>query len=253
MTWTQPVTLVAAGLQLSEIQTKVLANAGNIPATHPVWVRNDTGRDFINEAGNRVLLMAGASDRRNFNMFPEMRDWRWDQVTVAGTVAYDLPINLLVPDTLQITRVQTAYNGATDTEYIVTERPIDQFMQLNRAATNTGWPNIWTRAATQLLISPAPVSTPTDYRTRMILYGIKQNAALSGATNRWEMNPLWHPAGVDYATYLLLNSLAGRKDDAAAYLAACKEKITETVNLLGNASRKDRGRIKIAMAPEGRL
>jgi hypothetical protein len=123
---------------------------------------------------------------------------------------------------------------------------VDTFSQLNRSGT--GWPQIWCRAATQLLVNPVPA---TAFLTRMILYGTKQNAALSGATDRWEMNPKWHPAGVDWATGLTMAAL-GRDASADLWLARAEKKVTRTVNLSGLARRKDSNRISVSTSPEAR-
>jgi hypothetical protein len=220
------------------MKTRVALNCNNLQSSDPVYTYLG---EFVNEAANRIILIAASSDKRAVNVFPELRDRSWSDITVASTQAYDLPTDLLVLDSVKITQLTTTYNPATQTEYPVVETDVDTFATLSKSAT--GFPTMWCRAGSQIKFWPTPT---TAYLTRVVLRGILKETAMSGSTDTLVMDSMWHPAVIDYATGLCMDALGW--DDAEKWFSRAKEKVTEIINPVGLERRKDRMQIRIAGA-----
>lgn len=234
------------------MQTRVRMHCGNLPTNHPVYTNSTSLADYINEAGRRVVLMAVIDPvtrrrRDNFEAFPELRDRIWYDVTVNTQPYLLMPSDCLVPDTLTCTKVTTAYAQGSDNESIIVEKDIDTFKLLQKSST-TGWPQIWCRQASQVMLWPTPSSTPTNYLTQVILRGIREEQDLVNAGDTFKMDERWNPAVVDEACSLTSRAL-NRWDEADKWHMAAEQKIVEAVSLLGAANRKNRGRVQFAGVP----
>lgn len=239
-----------AAITLTNMQSRVALNCDNLATTDPVYTNSTSLKDYINEAANRVILMATIDPatrrrRRNFEMFPELRDRRWAQVTVNNQGYLLIPENCLVPDSLMMTKKTAAYDQSRDTEYIIPEYDLETFRLLDKTTSNTGYPAGWCRSSTEILITPTPTTT---YLTQVILRGIRAEQDLANASDTFVMHPLWHPAVVDMATSLTMTAL-GWHDQAKIWKDNCASKIGDTVSLLGASNRLNRVHFDIAGAP----
>jgi hypothetical protein len=201
--------------------------------------------DFTNEAANAVLLLAISRDRRNVNLFPELRQRRYYDVTVNAQGYLDRPSSLLILDTVSYTKTTTAYDPSRHTEYPVIEEP-DQarFALLNKSATTVGYPQIFHDAATQILLWPTPT---TAYLTQVVVRGMRKETALTTDGQTFQMNELFHPVIIDYATYLTMQRMG--LDEAEKFLTAAEKRLTQTINLLALSNRRERSRIIVAGTP----
>ena len=239
-----------APMTLAQMQSRVLKNCGNLSTGHPIYVESDSFADYINEALNRVILLAVIDPtqrkrRDNFNMFPELRGRRWTDITVVGQSYLALPDNCLVPDSLTYTKKTSSYSQGVDTEFPINWKDVDHFRLLSNTS-NPGWPQIVCREATQLNIWPTPT---TAYVTRVVLRGVRAEDDLASASSTPMMRSIWHPAVVAEATSLAMYAL-GWDDSAATWHQQCEQKIGETVALLGSESRTRRVQIRYAGAPQ---
>lgn len=234
-----------AAITYATMQTRVKLNLGNMQSTHPLVTYVP---DWVNEALNRVILLAASKDRRAANIFPELQNRTWTDVTVNAQDYLTIPAGVLVLDGLTCTRLTTTYNSATQTEYPIVEQPDPQiFNQLTK--TSTGWPVQWKREGGKVKLWPTPSSSPTNYLTQVIFYGLMREADLTGSATP-VMDALWHPAIIDYASYLGATAL-GWDDDAQKWLTAAEQKVTMTLNLVGLERQKNDSRITIAGMPGG--
>ena len=224
------------------MKLRVARNLTNLQSSHPIYSNDLQG--FINEASNRVVLMAMAKDRRGFNLFPELRNVQFEDITVNNQDYLAIPANMLVLDSISITKNSAAYASASQTEYPVYEEPdVQLFNQMNKA--QTGYPTRWTRKGARVYFWPTPT---TAYVTRVVFRGTRREADLSADGDTLTMDYIWHPAVVDYASYLGAQAL-GWKDDADRWLEACQRKVTETANLVGLERMKNESSIEIAGTP----
>jgi len=230
-----------ATITYSTMKTRVALNCGNLPSTHPVYTYLG---DFVNDAANAVILFTVRADRKNVNLFPELKR-RWSDVTVNNQGYLDKPTNLLILDSVSITRSTTTYDPSRHTEYPVFEE-VDQarFGQFNKATTTVGWPTRWCEAASQILLWPTPT---TAYLTQTVVRGIKREVALTSADGVFTMSDIWHPIVIAYATHLAMLALE-RYDGAEAWLNTTEKRIAKTVDPLGLSKRRNRIKIEIASA-----
>lgn len=228
-------------LTYSVMQTKLALQCNELQVNDP-WY-SYLG-DAINEAGNGLILFSVSMSRQNMNLWPELRNRRWYDLTVNNQGYITKPDTMLVADALTCTRLTTAYDPSRHTEYPMREEP-DQanFGLFSKDTTTVGWPTIWQDAVTQILVWPTPTTT---YLTQVVMRGIRRESVLAGATDTFQMNAYWHPVVVDYATYLMKHRMG--HDDADKWLGGVKERIGSTVDPLGLASRKNRTRVRIAGA-----
>src|SRR5688572_14607457 len=184
------------------METRVLLACNNMQSSDP-WA--DYIRDHINEAANAVILLAISRDRRNVNLFPELRQRRWYDVTVNAQGYLDRPSSLLVLDSVSQTRTTTAYDPSRHTEYpVIEETDQARFALLDKSSTTTGYPQIFHDAATQILLWPTPT---TAYLTQVVVRGMRKETALTLDAETFQMNELFHPVIIDYATYLTMQRM----------------------------------------------
>ena len=223
------------------MKTRVLLNCSNITSTD---TQGAYVGDVVNEAANAVILMALGADRRNMNLFRNLRTRRYYDITVNAQGYLARPSTLLVLDSVTCTRSSTAYNASTQTEYPLFEEPNQQnFGLLSKSAT--GYPTIFHDAAESILLWPTPT---TAYLTYVVVRGIRKEAALSANADTFAMEDIWHPVVIDMATSIMLKNM-GQHDAAKEWLSSVEKRVTQTINLVGLSNRNNRIRIGIAGAP----
>lgn len=229
-------------LTLGNMQAQVAAFCGGLLTTDPIYTVSSSLVGFINDAANRVILMASydpgsGKPRRNFNLFPELQGHIWFDVTVAEQGYLALPDNCLVPDSLHYTKVTTDYDPSRDTEYLISEQPdVEAFALLSKAATSTGWPSQWCRQASVLLLNSTPT---TAYLTQVVVRGIRAEDDLSAVGDVFTMHPRWHSAVVTESCALVSEGLR-RWSEAERWHEATRRKIDEAISLTGAANSKNR-------------
>jgi hypothetical protein len=230
-----------AAITYATLKARVALNCNNLPTSDPHYTYLG---DVVNQAANDIILMAVSKDRRNINLFRNLRDRRYYDITVNNQGYLSRPSTLLVVDSVTCTRDTDSYDPSRSTEYPVTEEP-DQatFALLDKSTSTTGWPTIWTEAAEQILLWPTPV---TAYLTQVVVRGIRKEAALSNDNDTFTMEDIWHPIVLMYATHLMKLELGD--PDADNWLEKAEKRVTQTVDILGLQNRRNRMRVQIAGA-----
>lgn len=236
-----------AAIQFSAMKTRVRKNLNNLPADHVIWVEYGLGGDFVNEGANRLILHSVSMDRRAANCFPELQNRRWSDTTVANQNYLALPDNLLVLESATYTKLTTTYDPSAQTEYPMVEMPNPELFAF-LVKTAKGWPQLWRRAGKRFEYWPTTSSSPTDYRTKVVLRGLRKEDALTSDSQTFEMSDLWHPTIVKCATAIAADQL-GRTEVAKEWWGQVDRDVTATLNLLGLERINDNVRVEIAGMP----
>ncbi len=223
------------------MKTKLILQCNTLQSNDPHYTFVG---DTVNEAANGLIMLSVSIDRQNINLFPELRNHRFTDLTVAEQGYISKPAGMLVMDSLTYTKVITNYNPSRDTEYPTSEEN-DQynFGLLDKTSTNANWPQTWFDAATSILINPTPT---TAFVTTVVMRGIRKEVPLVLDTDTFQMGTYWHPVIVDYGEYLMKSRMG--LDDAEKVLARVKDRIGSTIDPLGLANRKNRKVVRIAGA-----
>jgi hypothetical protein len=230
-------------VNFGDMKTAVALQLDNMPSDHPFYSSIGTA---LNQAANRVILMSFAKDRRAGNCFPELRHTRRDDVTADTEAQFDFPSTLLVMEAATCTQNSAAYDPSTQREYPITEVPPSTFALLDKSAK--GWPVMWTRHGSKFSYWPTCSASPTDYRTRVIIYGTKKENDLTSDSQSYVMNELWHPTVVACATAIMLRNM--REFEAAREMMTDVEKeVTATLNLVGLERIQNKVSLSVAGTP----
>lgn len=231
-----------AALTLTQMQATVAMNCDNLATSDPVYTDSDSLKRYINEAANRVLLMAvqdGKSRRTNFSAFPELQNRVFDAGNTSNsTQSLAVPATCLVPETLTMTKSTAAYSEGSQTEYTIAECPnYDTFAKLPKTAT--GYPQLWIRSGNNFLFWPTPT---TAYLTRVLVRGVRRESDLSAGSDTLLMDYLFHPAVVAEATAITCDAL-GWEEKSVYWHEKAKQKVGEAISLVGAANRKNVSRL----------
>jgi len=251
MAWTEVETQSwpgsAEAVPFSSMKTRVALQCDNMSSADPHF---SLLPNYINEARNEFVLMAIGDDPRRINLFPELRRWRWYQVTVTGQGYLELPEDMLVFDSVAYTKLQTAYDPSATTEYPMTEETDEvQFGQLTKSST--GWPIRYQRVGSLLNFWPTPVASPTDYRTQLVVRGIRAETYLVNPNDVLMMHSRWHPFVIDLATVITM-SKRGWVEESATKRQELVSRISNVAGLVGKERLKESRRVQIAGA-QGRV
>lgn len=190
MAWTEVDSAVTspaeAGYTASQMIAKVALNCSNLPTQHPHY---SSLLSYINEAKDEFMtLMLEPRGKKLLDLMQRLRNWRWYDVTVNAQNYLPLPDTLLDLEAVSYTQSQAAYAPSSVREYpSFPEQDPVLFGLFTK--TQTGWPVKWRRAGARVELWPTPSSTPTDYRTMLVLRGTrKEDDLLADNTNKWKMD-----------------------------------------------------------------
>lgn len=217
-----------SAINFSTMKTRVALRLGNMQSSDPFYTYLG---DWVNDAANRVILRAlSRNARRNESLFPELQAlWR-TAATTAGVGYVSMPTDLLWLNEVFSFDSSTAADENRDRRYVMVEiGDQQQWEMLDKSTSTTGYPRRWKRFSERLQIHPVPTSS---YLTKMLLVGFAREAELSGSTDTFVIDGLWHPAIIDYAVYRGASEM-GWVDDAKEVLEACDRQIMECVSILG--------------------
>lgn len=218
-------------IDFSTMKTRVALRLGNMQSSDPFYSYLGS---WVNEAGNRVIMRALSRNlRRRQNLFPELYDL-WEDTTIDGQDYISTPDDILYVDALYSLNTSAAVDYATDARYSMSEIGNNRTWQF-LSRSQTGYPNKWHRYGNRLYVHPTPTAT---YVTKVLIAGFAREGTLSGNSDVFVMDPMWHPAVIDYAVYLGATEL-GWIEDAASALTACDRKLEETTTILGRENASD--------------
>lgn len=235
---------MATAITFANLKLEVAERLGNLEDDDLYFERLG---EWVNRAANEVILRALEKGRYRYGLFPELHD-EWIVDATANAVGF-----IEIPADCRIIMGVYSFDDAdaggaitisTSDKTIMTEISWRQYQLLPKTAT--GWPRLWNRYGNRIRIHPTPSDSPTDYTTKTLIVGIAEENTMSGANDTLVIDPIWHPAVIDYAVYLGATAL--RWDaDADRALGACDRKLTQALstsgyeNRLGNYGRKIKG------------
>jgi hypothetical protein len=228
-------------MNFGEMKAELALNLNNMQSSDPFYSR--LGR-WLNEGANRIITMAIAKDKKALQLFPELKNRRWWDTTVANQNYLDLPDSLLALEFVTYTKTTAAFDASRHTEFPSSETSAETFAFLSKSATTVGWPSLHTRRGNRLAFHPTPT---TAYLTVVVLNGIRKEDTLIEDTQTYAMNETWHPTVVKAATALGNEALGW--PDAERWWAAADRDLGGGVNREGLERRKDTVQIRIEGAP----
>lgn len=224
-----------AAINFSTMKTRAALRLGNMQTGDPFYTYLG---DWVNDAANRVILRAlSRNARRKEGMFPELQSlWRSDATsTGVGYIAY--PDDCLWLNEVFSFDSSSAADENRDKRYVMSEIA-DQYQWelLDKSTSTTGYPRRWKRFGNRLQIHPVPTAS---YLTKLLLVGFARESDLSGNTDTFVIDDMWHPAIIDYAVYRGASEM-GWVEDAQEALQACDRQIEECITILGRENASDR-------------
>ncbi len=204
-------------MNFGNFKTRGAKNAGNMQTTHPYYT--DIG-DIVN-ASLRLFIMRASAKFPNHQLFPELKDIEWTDVTVANQMYLTQPTDQLIPQRVYSFDSATAPTMANAQWRLLGFIEPEGYDQLSKSTTDLAYPSQWTSREGRIYLHPVPRTTKTTY---IKVDGIQDEPDMSIATDTPRTNVRWHPAILDYASSMLLTNL-GWDDDAARFLKSCDDKL----------------------------
>ena len=208
-------------MNFQTMKTVVALNCNNLQSSDPVYTY--LGQN-VND-GVRMMVARALRAFPNYQLFPEHKDYYWTPVvTVADTNTVALN-----SDTFAVQRVYSADASSSpnlnNTQWrILTFMDAEDFDQLARPTTQTGYPICWTIRKSNIELWPTP---RTGYTTYIKMDGVDDEPDMSANGDTPRVNARWHPAILDCATYLTANML-NQPEEAKRWLTSADDKILST-------------------------
>lgn len=216
------------------MKTKVALRLGNMQSSDPFYSYLGP---WVNDAANRVILRAlSRNSKRKEAMFPELQEkWRTD-ATTNGVEYISKPTDCLWINSVFSFDSSSAADESRDPRYVMAEVPSQRTWELlDHTTSTTGYPRRWRRYGNRIQVHPVPT---TAYSSKLLVLGFAKETDLSGSTDTFVIDQLWHPAIVDYAVYIGAKDM-GWMDDAKEALEACDRQIAECITVLGRENASD--------------
>ena len=218
----------------------VAARLGNMDATSDPLFEAYLGA-WVNEAGNAVVLRALDKSRYKYGIFPELED-KWIVDSTTNDVSY-----VARPDDLIILTGMYSFDlasGATENSprHLMTKIENDRKYEM-MSKTQEGWPRQYRRYGNRVYIYPLPA---TGYLSQTLMLGLAKENTLSADGDTFVTEGIWHPAVVDYATFVGASWL-GWFEEASAAVAMCDQKLENSISIRAyelqsqNSARKIKG------------
>lgn len=209
----------------TSLQGRVVTQLDNLPSQHPHYSMIGA---YFNEAKDEILRTALQQNRAVLDMVPRLSNWRWSDVTVAAQNYLPMPERMLWLDSVSYSKLQTTYASATDTLYPVTVVPAGSSMDFGvLSRSQTGWPSLCRRAGGRIELWPTPSSSPTDYRTSVVVGGFRMDKDLSGNTDVLLMPPFMQMLAVDLAVVIAMEKMGW--EEAASRRQSLMVKLSEQI------------------------
>lgn len=224
-----------AAITFSSMKTQVALRLGNMQSSDPFYTYLG---QWVNGAANRVILRSlGKNPRRKENLFPELQSkWRTD-ATTSGVEYVALGSDVLWVNRVYSFDSSSAADENRDKRYAMAEiGSDDQWEMLDKSTSTTGYPRRWRRFSNRLQVHPVPSAS---YLTKLLVLGFAKEADLSGSSDTFNIDSMWHPAIIDMAVYLGAKDM-GWVEDANEALMACDRAIEECISILGRENASDR-------------
>jgi len=217
------------------MKTLVALRLGNMQSSDPFYAYLGP---WVNAAANRVILRSlSRNARRKESLFPELQSkWRTD-ATTSGVEYVTLGSDVLWVNDVFSFDSSSAADENRDKRYVMAEvHSQQQWELLDHSTSTTGYPRRWRRFSNRLQVHPVPSAS---YLSKLLVLGFARETDLSGSSDTFTIDQMWHPAIVDMAVYLGAKDM-GWTEDANEALMACDHAIEECVTILGRENASDR-------------
>lgn len=204
-------------MNFGTIKTRLALNAGNLQSSHPQYAYLN---NYAND-GLRLMISRASAKFPNYQLFPEHKDVEWTDVTVADQNYLSLPSDHIAIQRAFSLDSSTAPNMSNAGWRLLSYVDPKAFDQLSKPTTDLQYPAVYTVREGRIYFHPTPRATKTTY---VKIDGIEDEPDMSSSSDTPRTNIRWHPAWLDFASYLLLTDM-GWDDDAKRFLAAGDEKI----------------------------
>lgn len=218
-------------MNYSILKTRLALNAGNMASTHPYY--SFVG-NYINDSV-RLFIMRASAKWPNFQLFPEHKDVEWTSTstTTQDVATLAIPSDSIVPQRVFSLDSSTAPNLNNSNWRLLSYLEPEAYDQLNKSTANIAYPSNWTVREGSIYFYPTPRATKLTY---VKVDGIEDEPDMVNGTDAPRTNVRWHPAILDFATYLLLRDI-GWDEDAQSALAACDDKIATVGGAMADLRR----------------
>jgi hypothetical protein len=201
-------------------KARLALNAGNLQPSDPRYANLQA---YVSD-GIRFTITRACAKFPNYELFPELRDIEWIDVTIADQDYLPLPSDHFA--------VQRAFSADQSTNPVIANEswrlltyvePQD-FDQLVKGTTQLAWPTLYTLRENRIYFNQTP---RTGWTTYVKIDGVEDEPDMVNPTDVPRTNIRWHPAILDSATHLLLTDMGW--PDADRFIAAADEKIGDVV------------------------
>lgn len=203
----------------TSIQGRMLVQLDNLPTQDPHYALIGA---YFNEAKDEILTLGLGMGRQVLDQLPRLQNWRWADATIAGQGWLPLPERMLFLEALSYSKSLAAYDPST-TQLLPASPSLsaEQFDLMSR--TQTGYPTIFRRSGARVEFWPTPSTSPTDFRTQVVLYGTRMDRDLSGPTDTLLMSPRLQLLTIDLAVAITMEKMGwdeaeGRRERVEAKL-----------------------------------
>lgn len=235
-----PVTTVTS------MQGQVITQLDNLPTQHPHY---SLIPNYINQAKDELLTLGASINRSVLDQLQRLRNWRWSDVTIAGQNWLPLPERMLWLEAMAYTKSIAAYDPSTTVLYPA--NPIPPGASANFGLyprTSTGYPVLFHRAGSRLEMWPTPSSSPTDYRTTVVVYGTRMDKDLSAATDTLLMSPRLQLLVIDLSVAIAMEKMGW--DEGSEKRIAVESKLSRLLSPGTEERATTRVRTRIAGTPQ---
>lgn len=229
----------------TSFQGQVLAGLDNLPTQHPHYSLVPT---YCNMAVDELLTLGLALGKEMLDQMPRLRNWRWWGKTTAGIVYMPLPERMLYLEEFQYTKDLNSYDPSTSVLYPSTEITAGEdeiFGILSR--TSTGYPSLYRRAGSRIEIWPVPQSSPSDYRSTVVVSGTRMDNILTNPTDTLLMAPRLQLLAIDLSVVISMEKMGW--EEAAERRGALETKLARLVSPGKKERVKKTGRTQVAGTP----
>ena len=222
-------------------KTRLALNAGNLPSSHPMFPYL---QNYIND-GIREMITRASARFPNFQLFSELRDIEWIDVTIVDQDYLVLPSDGFAIQRAFSLDSPTAPTIANAGWHLLTYLEPQEFDQLVKSTTSLAWPTLWTQREGRIYLNQTP---RTSWTTYMKIDGVQDEPDMVNAGDVPRTNIRWHPAILDLASHLLLTDMGW--PDAQRFLDAADEKIGNVgASVMGTRRLNTRRSIRMAGMP----
>lgn len=205
----------------TSLQGRVILQLDNLPTQHPHYALIPK---YVNEAKDELLTLGLSIGSQVLDHLPRLRNWRWYGQTTAGQNYMPLPERMLYLEAMSYTKSTAAYDPSTTQLFPSTPVPQSAAQEFGFfSQTTTGWPTLFRRAGARIEMWPVPSSSPTDYRTTIVVYGTRMDSDLSASTDTLLMSPRMQLLVVDLAVAISMEKMGW--DEATERRAAVESRL----------------------------